>query len=100
MSHSATVVVGSESDPGLWRLRCIIHSDSVMFLERLSQQGRIRPTYLRSGVRRMLAPAPFSKSKEYPDAELAGREVRMAGWATAEIPVCRMRSDGEIGDTG
>jgi len=33
-------------------------------------------------------------------AELAGREVRMAGWATAEIPVCRMRSDGEIGDTG
>jgi len=48
----------------------------------------------------MLAPAPFSKSQEYPDAELAGREVRMAGWATAEIPVCRMRSDGEIGDTG
>ena len=33
-------------------------------------------------------------------AELAGREVRMAGWATAEIPGWRMRSDGEIGDTG
>ena len=33
-------------------------------------------------------------------AELAGREVRMAGWATVEIPVCRMRSGGEFGDTG
>ena len=77
------------SNPFLWRLRRVIRSDSGMILLRVGQPGWICAKHRRRGVLRLLAPAPFSESKEFPDAGLVGRVISSAALGRADIPVCR-----------
>ena len=88
MSNSATVAVAPVSNPCLWGLRGVIRSDSGMILVRVDQQGRVCPKYRRSEGPLLLAPAPVSDSKAFPDAGLVLRISSSAGYRRTEIPVC------------
>ena len=60
------VGVGSNSD--VRSFRCLSRSNSGVILVRVGQPGRIGLKSQLSGVTRPPAPAPFKKSREFPDA--------------------------------